>query len=1746
MKPRLSFGRMALGLCAMALAVKANAASWQMKQPPLATPWTSQVNTNTPLPEYPRPQMVRSNWLNLNGIWQFEPGVTNSDPVPTNQTLSGSILVPYPMESAISGVMQYHAWSWYRTLFTVPAGWSGQRILLHLDAVTWQAQVYVNGRSLGIHKGGYDPITFDITSYLSGSGPQELIVQVFSPEDNGGQPRGKQTLYPGGIMYMSASGIWQPVWLEPVSSGGAQNLLIIPDIDNSRLRLTVNTYASNGVTVLASVTSNGVAVASGNGNPDAELDVSIPTPRLWSPSDPFLYGLQVSVVSGGTTNDSVSSYFGMRKIAVNTSNGIPQIYLNNQLIFGMGPLDQGYWPDGIYTAPTDEALKFDIQEIKALGFNTIRKHEKVERQRWYYWADTVGLMVWQDMPTCNSYTGNPTPPAVDPLQFIAELTALVTNHWNSPSIIMWDIFNEGQGEAGSANGVGQTNTAYLTGLVKALDPSRLVNQASGGSYFGVGDVLDNHSYPAPGDPTSTTQAAVDGEFGGIGYLDPGHMWNPAQAFVGYVTAPSIYDYGPLYAPFIEDLISYKAGGLNAGIYTQITDVENECDGLLTYDRILKADPAEMSTSNQKAITGQISVTTTLPTSQNQGRVWQYTTNTNTAATDWYATDFNDSSWSSGLAPFGQGDPGVVTPWTTDNIWIRQEFAVGSIPPAELSKLAFYVFHDEGCEIYLNGVLAASATGYTTSYVWLPMNQAGQAALIQNGTNLIAIHCLQTVGGEEIDAGIYATNLTANTLTLPTDYAGYWPLDETNGTVAADVSGNGDNGTVNGASWNPAGKVDGCLSFDGTDDYVQVNCDISNDFSIAFWVQTTATGGAGTWRQGEGLVDGSVGAGANDFGTALLGNQFAFGTGDPDTTLTSTGPINDGQWHYCVATRVQSTGAMQVYVDGSLQASGTGTTNALTAPTHLRFGGIQSGGGFFKGKLDEIKTYDRCLGNLEIAALYDDGAAPPAAPTNLTGVTAGGQVTLNWWEAPVASSYNVSRSLTSGGPYTLLANVSTLSYTDTNIVPGLIYYYVVAAADSAGTGPNSSEAASGAAPILEHRYSFTSDASDSIGDANGTLMGNAQIVNGTVSLPGGTTSGGTNDSYVALPNGIVEADSSLTIETWLTDNAGSTWAEPWSFGDSSSGPGNAPGTGTSYIGLIPHSGEGDFRAAFNNGASEIDVVDPTNPLPLNTEQYVVVTYDAPSQTATLYLNGVPVGGTDVPNDHEPAFMGNTYNDWLGRDQFGGDPTFTGSIDELRIWNEAVSPLYIALSTLAGPNVLITNQTPVSVSVTVTNTSLKEGQAEQAEVSANFPQVSSTNLSLSPALPVWTSSNPNVLTVNAEGLITAVSGGSATISATIGGISGTSVLIAVPLSSPAITEQPVSELRYAGGSAVFTVGAVGGQLNYQWSVGTGVIEGATNATLTLTALALTNAGNYSVVISNSLGSVTSAPVSLTVVSPTGYQETLLGMHPLAYWPLSETNGTIAYEMVGGNNGTYVGGVILGQPGVTNSGSGVSGYAASFNGTSGYVDIPEGPFNITRAITVMAWVNLSAYPSFAGVFGHGDPSWRLSVNSSGEAGGNDGVLPTDATSQTSIIDGNWHCVAYTYTGSLTGNNGSLYVDGALVANNAVSSAPAGDNLDVWIGGSPDYGTQRLLAGKIAHAAVFNQALTAAQVQDLYTGQGPVDLNIAMDGAKAILTWSSGTLLQASSVNGPWMTNSAATSPYSVQATNGNQFFKVIELER
>jgi len=730
---------------ALSLLFSVPGSAFEFKQAPLMTDWAPLVDTNNPRSEYPRPQMVRTDWLSLNGIWQFQPGVTN-EPAPTNQVLSSEILVPFPMESALSGVMAHHPHSWYRRTFEVPPGWTGQRILLHLDAVDWESEVFINGQSQGIHKGGYDAITLDITSALTGSGPQELIVRVYDPTDNYGQPRGKQTLYPGGIMYTSVSGIWQPVWLEPAPATRIAAHKLIPDIDTEKLKVTVEVAGpTNGIVVHAEALMGTNVVGSIAGAAGAELLLPVPNPTLWSPTNPYLYDLRLTLSNGATQVDSVGSYFGMRKISLGTENGFLKMMLNNSFVFQFGPLDQGFWPDGIYTAPTDDALKSDIEQTKLLGFNMIRKHIKVEPARWYYWADKLGMLVWQDMPSLNSYTGNPKP--IDAPQFELELTRMVENHWSHPSIISWVIFNESQG---------QHDTEALVSLVQGMDPSRLVNQASGGSHYGVGEILDWHSYPNPSCPVSGSQAVVCGEFGGVGLPITNHTWAPGW---GYVAATNGDDLAFRFEDFCFQLSDFVANhGLSAAVYTEITDVEIELNGFLTYDRKVRKPDVDRIRTAVASASAPVALTTVLPTSQSAGQSWKY--RFTQPGSTWTELGYDDStsSWTNGTGGFGAGNPpnttGLTrTTWNTSDIWLRRQFNPGALTSEQISNLFFLVYHDEDVQVYINGVLAASATGYRTSYGLMGINQAGKEAIVPNGNNVIAVHCHQTGGGQYIDVGI---------------------------------------------------------------------------------------------------------------------------------------------------------------------------------------------------------------------------------------------------------------------------------------------------------------------------------------------------------------------------------------------------------------------------------------------------------------------------------------------------------------------------------------------------------------------------------------------------------------------------------------------------------------------------------------------------------------------------------------------------------------------------------------------------------------------------------------------------------------------------------------------------------------------------------------------------------------------------------------------------------------------------------
>ncbi|QEU90065.1 glycoside hydrolase family 2 [Streptomyces kanamyceticus] len=556
----------------------------------LRTKWGDDVTPGNAHREYPRPQLKRDTWQNLNGTWQFA-GAEKGEQPPVGKQLKEKILVPYPVESQLSGIQRHEDRMWYRRTFTVPADWQigkGKRLRLNFGAVDWQSEVYVNGEKVTEHRGGYDKFSADVTDALKPGRTQELIVGVQDPTDSAdgaNPPVGKQRLDPSGIWYTPSSGIWQTVWMEPVAADHVDSLKLTPDVERGQLALETR-GVRDGVPVTAIAYEGGKKVAEVRGRTGDPLTLKISKPRLWSPSDPFLYDLKVSV-----GRDRVRSYFGMRSISVEKVNGTPRTLLNGKPVFMMATLDQGFWPDGLHTAPSDEALAYDLKMHKEMGFNSVRKHIKVEPDRWFYWADKLGLLVWQDMPSMRS---DRNPSTAARAQYEHEMKRLIDEHASHPSIIMWVTFNEGWG---------QYDVGRIASQAKSWDPTRLVNNMSGlnlGADGGTGDIMDEHGYPSPALPPHPDgeRALVSGEYGGLGLAVPGHAWSVQQSYVD--VDPAAYTDG--YIAKLDELRKLACKGDNGAVYTQITDVEGELNGLLTYDRrVVKPDVKRLKAAHEALI-----------------------------------------------------------------------------------------------------------------------------------------------------------------------------------------------------------------------------------------------------------------------------------------------------------------------------------------------------------------------------------------------------------------------------------------------------------------------------------------------------------------------------------------------------------------------------------------------------------------------------------------------------------------------------------------------------------------------------------------------------------------------------------------------------------------------------------------------------------------------------------------------------------------------------------------------------------------------------------------------------------------------------------------------------------------------------------------------------------------------------------------------------------------------------------------
>ena len=599
------------------------------------SPWAEEVNPDNVLPEYPRPQMVRDQWMNLNGLWNY--AITQKDA--QTFTSEGKILVPFAVESALSGVGRTVGDDnilWYEREFTVPASWKGKDVKLHFGAVDWETDVWVNGEYVGKHKGGFDPFSFNITSQLKKSGKQTLRVRVYDATDQSWQPRGKQVKEPGLIWYTAVTGIWQTVWLEPVERTHVENYYIVSDIDKKTMSVDVQVASPRiGDVVKIDVIEGGVGYSAEKPSSkviasaeavDGKAVITLPEVNTWSPDQPYLYGVKVSVVRNSKVIDSVDGYTAMRKVSRKRDSSpirYRRIALNDQVLFQFGPLDQGWWPDGLYTAPTDEALKFDLIKTKEWGYNMVRKHIKVEPARWYYYCDVLGLLVWQDMPNIADHlpgslktrpeelakdqgnvwaNGTFTNPGTD-----CVVPSLWKENWYNEwkeimmdlryfqCIVVWVPFNEGWGQFDTEHGAAYT---------KALDPTRMVNAASGGNLRFCGDIIDVHTYPAPAmSAFDKKMINVIGEYGGIGYPVKGHSWKEDDENWGYgAVMTSGEQVLERYATYAEILSSHAQYGCCAAVYTQTTDVELEVNGLMTYDRkVVKVDEAKLAEINKAVI-----------------------------------------------------------------------------------------------------------------------------------------------------------------------------------------------------------------------------------------------------------------------------------------------------------------------------------------------------------------------------------------------------------------------------------------------------------------------------------------------------------------------------------------------------------------------------------------------------------------------------------------------------------------------------------------------------------------------------------------------------------------------------------------------------------------------------------------------------------------------------------------------------------------------------------------------------------------------------------------------------------------------------------------------------------------------------------------------------------------------------------------------------------------------------------------
>ena len=684
------------------------AQNWAPVPGQIMTNWANNVTPENVWKEYPRPQMVRTDWLNLNGLWDFE--ITERDTNKIAINYARKILVPFCVESALSGIKETITGKQqmiYRRFFSIPSHWNQKHLILHFEAVDYETKVWVDGKYVGIHKGGYDHFQFDIAGFLNKDEKHEIKLVVWDPTNEGSQPIGKQALpaIRNRTKYTATSGIWQTVWLEPINALAIESIKIIPNIDNATISLQTKVVgATQGTRIKIQAFDQGKEIASSIAAYDELVSLQLNQPKLWSPTNPFLYDLKLSLINDGKVVDEVSSYFGMRKISMGRDQeGYMRILLNNEIIYQLGPLDQGYWPDGLLTPASDQALRYDIAYLKKIGANMDRMHMKVQPERWYYHCDQLGILVWQDMVSPTKFID--TKSNLNPSDFELEHNLTVDQLYNHPSIIQWVLFNESWG---------QYDTERLTAALKVKDPTRLVINASGWHDKKVGDIRDFHDYtihPAVALVNKNDdRAMVLGEAGGIDLLIPGHLWTPDLKGGTKIKTDWSIDFKKgivkssdelieKYKILLDDLFQLKKYGLNAVVYTQISDVEDEISGWMTYDRkVSKLPETTFAALHEQFFKPTMTGKFILPLSINEPQQWNYSFSA--PSNDWIKNT-TIADFKLGEAPFGIESNNVHkvnTPWNTNSLFLNKEFTLSSVP----SKLSLIACNTGITEVYING------------------------------------------------------------------------------------------------------------------------------------------------------------------------------------------------------------------------------------------------------------------------------------------------------------------------------------------------------------------------------------------------------------------------------------------------------------------------------------------------------------------------------------------------------------------------------------------------------------------------------------------------------------------------------------------------------------------------------------------------------------------------------------------------------------------------------------------------------------------------------------------------------------------------------------------------------------------------------------------------------------------------------------------------------------------------------------